>query len=185
MSKIPNLVDLPYGGLCYVISGGQTGADQAGLYAGRHFGITTGGSIAKGFRTALGDDPSLAQFNLVEEKSRAYQPRTWKNASESDGTVRLASNFNTGGEILTLRYAETAKKPILSLLLNEKDYESKAQELVDFIINHSITCLNVAGNADRDQQFGFHFHNALTILNLAFEILQKKNLLIHDAPRRN
>lgn len=173
------LLDIPYHGLYKVISGGQTGADQAGLFCALYAGIATGGSISKGFRTALGPAPELGEiFGLIESKSADYPPRTKDNAFNSDGTVRLASNFKTAGEQLTLRYVQAAGKPCLSLLLDGKDYDRKAEELVEFVINHSIGCLNVAGNADRDSQFGYHFSNAGIILTAAFQILQQRNLLI-------
>jgi len=176
------LLDLPYTGLRKVISGAQTGADQAGLFVARDFGLETGGHIAQGYRTALGDDPSLAQFNLVVSSSRAYPPRTKANAFGGDATVRLASNFNTAGEVLTLRYVMAAKKPCLSLLLDGKDYEDKSFQLVAFIIDNNVECLNVAGNADRDIAHGFHFQHASKILTHTFQILDEEGLLIKTCP---
>lgn len=176
------LIELPYNGLRKVISGAQTGADQAGLYVARDFGIETGGHIAQGYRTALGDDPTLAQFNLTVSSSRAYPPRTKANAFGGDATVRLASNFNTAGEVLTLRYVNAAKKPCLSLLLDGKDYDMKAAELVYFIVNNNVETLNVAGNADRDQPHGFHFQHASRILTSAFQILDEEGLIIKTCP---
>lgn len=174
-----NLLDMPFTGLYKVISGGQTGADQAGLYCALYAGLDTGGHISRGYRTVLGNEPVLKEiFGLVETTSRDYPPRTKQNATNSDGTIRLASNFNTPGEVLTLRYVKAAGKPCLSMLLDGKDYDRKAEELVEFVINHSIGCLNVAGNADRDKQFGYHFSNAGMILTSAFELLRQQNLLI-------
>ena len=43
-----------------VISGGQTGADQAGWRAARAFGIPTGGAMPKGFLTEDGPCPEFA-----------------------------------------------------------------------------------------------------------------------------
>jgi hypothetical protein len=176
------LLDLPYTGLRKVISGAQTGADQAGLFVARDFQIETGGHIARGYRTALGDDPTLAQFNLTVSSSRDYPPRTRANAYEGDATVRLASNFDTAGEVLTLRYVNAAKKPCLSLLLDGVDYDMKAAELVYFIVNNNVECLNVAGNADRDKAHGFHFQHASKILTSAFRILDEEGLLIKTCP---
>ena len=60
-----------------VISGGQTGADQAGLIAAEKAGITTGGWMPKGFRTLDGPNPGLAaRFGLREHPSEEYPPRT-------------------------------------------------------------------------------------------------------------
>ena len=176
------LLEMDYLGLRRVISGAQTGADQAGLFVAKSFKIETGGHIAKGYRTSLGDDPSLAEFNLTVSSSRDYPPRTKANAFEGDATVRLASNFNTAGEVLTLRYVLAAKKPCLSLLLDGKNYQDKAFQLVAFIIDNNVECLNVAGNADRDIAHGFHFQHASKILTTAFQILDEEGLLIKTCP---
>jgi hypothetical protein len=52
--------------LTKVISGGQTGADQAGWRAARAFGIPTGGWMPLEFRTERGPCPELAAFGAVE-----------------------------------------------------------------------------------------------------------------------
>lgn len=50
-----------------VISGGQIGADRAGLEAAFKLGITTGGWAPMGFITYAGKDPELgSKFNLKE-----------------------------------------------------------------------------------------------------------------------
>ena len=176
-------LDLPFNGLHCVISGGQTGADQAGLICAELFNIRTGGHAPKGWRTLDGPAPFLGEiFGLTEDSSFNYQPRTKKNVLNSDGTVRLASNFNSAGERLTLRYCKVLEKPNISILLDGNEYDQKAKALVEFIINHSIGCLNVAGNADRDSNPGFHFNQATLILQKTFLLLKEQNLIIqtHD-----
>lgn len=49
-----------------VISGGQTGADQAALRAARACGIPTGGWAARGWLTEDGPAPWLAEWGLAE-----------------------------------------------------------------------------------------------------------------------
>lgn len=50
-----------------VISGGQTGADQAGLKAAKKCGIPTGGFIPPRFVTSNGPSPWLGEeYGLVE-----------------------------------------------------------------------------------------------------------------------
>ena len=50
-----------------LISGGQTGADRAGLEAAESLGIETGGWAARGFQTTGGKDVSLKnRFHLKE-----------------------------------------------------------------------------------------------------------------------
>lgn len=174
-----NLIEIPYHGLHTVISGGQTGSDQAGLHIAKEFSLRTGGHIANGYRTIFGPQPDLAQFNLIEHSSSAYQPRTKENAFNSDATVRMASNFNTAGEVLTLSYINAAKKPYLDILLDGEDEILKAEKLVEFLIHNNVSCLNVAGNADRDKTYGFHFTQASIILRYAFEMMLDRKLLYY------
>jgi hypothetical protein len=44
-----------------IISGGQTGADQAGLAVAKRLGISTGGFMPKGLLTAAGPQPDLTR----------------------------------------------------------------------------------------------------------------------------
>jgi hypothetical protein len=183
MKKIPLMkpkLILDYCGLHTVVSGGQTGADQAGLHAARHFNIKTGGYIPKGFRTQAGSMPSLGtKYNLIEHSSSSYPPRTKLNAQMGDVTVRLASNFNSPGERLTIKLCNELKKPVLDIHLhNDVDYDGTALLLVNFLITHAAGCLNVAGNSDRGELNGYHFRQARVILIKAFKILDDQKLII-------
>jgi hypothetical protein len=71
-----------------VISGGQSGADQAGWRAARAAGITTGGSMPKGWLTEDGPRPEFAEiYNAVEMPTADYRARTEQNARESNATL--------------------------------------------------------------------------------------------------
>lgn len=171
-------VKFHYEGLVRVVSGAQTGADQAGLFVAREFGLETGGWIPRGYRTLLGSMPDLAEFGIMEHSSDQYPPRTKLNAQLGDMTVRLATNFNSAGEKLTLKYLLAAKKPHFDVLLDGKDYNDRALALATMIERLGVRTLNVAGNGDRDTRFGRHFHEASKVLKLAFEILEDKNLIV-------
>ena len=63
--------------LAKIISGGQTGADQAGWRATRAFGIPTGGSMPRGFLTEDGPRPDFAElFGAVEMPTPDHHART-------------------------------------------------------------------------------------------------------------
>ena len=64
-----------------VISGGQTGADRAGLEAAKKAGIETGGYCPKDYLTEKGPDKSLKGFGLIETETREYTERTELNLS--------------------------------------------------------------------------------------------------------
>jgi len=127
-----------------IISGGQTGADRAGLDAAKESGIVTGGRCPKGFRTETGTDPSLKEYGLTETASSDYSERTKLNVLDSDGTVIFADVSNgkitSRGSLLTLKTARENDKPCV---VNPTD-----AELVKWIKSNSISVLNVAGNRE-------------------------------------
>lgn len=154
-----------------VISGGQTGADQAGLFAAYECGIETGGYAPFGFKTSIGNNAALLKdkFNLIEHSSRDYSLRTALNVKMSDATVRLATNFNTAGELCTMKAIRRYEKPFIDIDLNhigEQYINESAEALLKFLAVNNILVLNIAGNADRfpNDGFGIHFHSAKRIL---------------------
>jgi hypothetical protein len=74
-----------------IVSGGQTGAAQAGLRAARAAGLETGGWALKGWATEDGPALWLADFGLVQCRRPGYPPRTEANARDSDGTIWFGS----------------------------------------------------------------------------------------------
>lgn len=125
-----------------IISGGQTGADFAGLLAGAALGIETGGTAPKGWRIQTyegreGSDPRLKLFGLTEHKSRDYPPRTRSNAQCSDGTVWFGWEYSPGGK-LTIGTCQKHRKPYI---LNPR-----SGDLALWIELNRIEVLNIAGN---------------------------------------
>lgn len=128
--------------LSKVISGGQTGADYAGLQAAHTIGISTGGTAPKNYRICLpnGTDsinPSLKEFGLVESDSYSYQPRTIKNVLDSDGTVWFGYQDSPGGK-LTLNTCRSKNKPYI--------VNPTSLDLYFWVKTREIKTLNVAGN---------------------------------------
>lgn len=88
-----------------VISGGQTGADQAGWRAARAYGIPTGGWMPKGFKTELGNHPEYAAlYGAKEHESSSYPPRTRANVNDSCVCLWFGDPKSPGGK-LTLNIA--------------------------------------------------------------------------------
>lgn len=129
-----------------ILSGGQNGADQAGLVVGKRFGLETGGFIPKGWKTLEGPRPDFERtYGLVEHSSTDYAPRTHSNVEASDGTVRLAGDFTSAGEKCTLRSLKLLGKPHFDVDLADPppvDY------FVSWLNDNNISVLNVAGNAE-------------------------------------
>ncbi len=126
-----------------IVSGGQTGADRAGLDAAKALGIPTGGTAPKGWRICLpdgsdGTDPTLAELGLVEHRSREYPPRTRQNVADSDGTVWFGYAESPGGK-LTITTCKELGKPCLADPV-------RIGEFLDWLKENNIRVLNVAGN---------------------------------------
>jgi len=134
-----------------LISGGQTGADEAGLKVGKEMGLQTGGWATKGFRTQSGNRPDYAHtYGLKEHPSWEYQPRTEANVRDSDATVRFAHDFNSYGERATLNAIMKHGKPYHDFNMYSKtpeEHSAKIDALRKFISQHGT--VNIAGNSEK------------------------------------
>jgi hypothetical protein len=130
-----------------VISGGQNGADQAGLRAAKACGLATGGWLPKGCKTLDGPRPDLLiEYGMQEHSSTAYPPRTEANVRDSDGTLRFAEDFSSPGERCTLKAIKWFNRPYLNI--DTKNPLSK-QEVLLWLKKHDIKVLNIAGNSEQ------------------------------------
>lgn len=128
-----------------VISGGQTGADQAGLRAAVKCGISTGGWLPNGCITLAGADASLLDRYGMMEHTGGYAVRTEANVKDSDGTVRFAKTFKSAGEKCTLRAIKWFGRPYFDVdAADPPDHD----DMVNWILDNNIKTLNVAGNAE-------------------------------------
>jgi hypothetical protein len=129
-----------------IISGGQTGADQAGLNVAIELGLPHGGSCPRGRKSEAGRIPE--RYNLVEHESSDYPPRTAANVRDSDGTVVFTLGAPERGSALTIDLCERAFKPSLHLDLERVSTEEAARLLKTWIEEKKIKVLNVAGNRE-------------------------------------
>lgn len=131
-----------------VISGGQTGVDQAALRAARACGLETGGTAPKGYRTETGSAPILVNFGLIVSDSPSYSFRTRVNVRNSVGTLWLGDPRTPGGR-LTLNIATELLKPTVTIRFSGDDFSPATIEgLVHWIRQNEIHTLNVAGNRE-------------------------------------
>lgn len=161
-----------------VISGGQTGADVAGLEVAKQFGYETGGTMPFGFKTLDGCKPEYAKlYGCVAHSSSSYVPRTRKNVKDSDGTIRLAYNLQSRGELCTLRAIEDYKKWHFDVdLANPPEISA----VTEWLASRRIEVLNVAGNAE---QTAPGTHEATSqYLTLVFESLRRGSQENKDVP---
>lgn len=120
-----------------IISGGQTGADQAALYTARMLNIPTGGMAPKGWITEDGPEPALESYGLIQSDFNDYKPRTIQNVQDSDGTV-IFGDIQSSGSKLTM----------WTCIDNNKPYwvNPDGAMLREFVRYYKIKVLNVAGN---------------------------------------
>jgi len=151
-----------------IISGAQRGADQAGLAAARDNDLLTGGTAPKGWITLNGPNPVLAKLGLIESNSPKYPPRTYDNVKNSDGTIRLAYDFTTSGEVCTLKAITFYEKPYFDCDLN--DLPGVAL-VINWLAKNNIKVLNIAGNAGKTKEEGSEiFKKVRHYLNCVFKI---------------
>jgi hypothetical protein len=180
-----------------VISGGQEGADRAGLDMARRWGIKTGGWAPKGWRTALTDawdalkgkkwayhDLTLKEFGLKQHAAKRYaswkgsaEGRTEANVRDSDMTVWFgyAPKEPKGGFKTTMEGTKKYGKPFI--------INPSAQQLADAMELHNVSILNVAGNRDKEShQYGNPqvWGKTQRVLNKTFQILEQKWDERHD-----
>jgi len=132
-----------------IISGGQTGADQAGLWTAKSFGLATGGWAPEGFKTSEGPAPDLmARYGVKELPGSGYRKRTFRNVNDSDATIRLAADFGTPGEKCTLNAIKECGKPHFDVDLNTTYGRPKPnpKECAEWIIMGKFRTVNIAGN---------------------------------------
>lgn len=127
-----------------IISGGQTGADQAALDAAIKLGVPHGGWIPKGRLTE--DGPLPDKYQLIEMPTKSYPARTGKNILESDGTLILSHGKLTGGSRLTEKLCENHQKPFLHKDMNDRRLVALASEVHTWLEGNDIEVLNVAGS---------------------------------------
>ena len=135
-----------------IISGGQTGVDQAALQAAIDSGLDHGGWCPPGRICETGKIPS--HFKLKETLEERDQlaidiprsQRTIWNARDSDGSLIIVSELNIdSGTALTIDYCEQRNKPFLIVYLGK----TSIIDINNWLEQHEIEILNVAGTSEK------------------------------------
>jgi hypothetical protein len=144
-----------------IVSGGQTGADRAGLDFAIANSLTHAGYCPRG---RLAEDGAIPlRYNLTETTSAEYAVRTRRNVALGDATVIFARvpaqelmRQRRSGSGLTAREAERTGRAFL-VLSHFPDVAADAAELRAFFEKHGPRILNVAGSRESAQP-GIHAH---------------------------
>jgi len=134
-----------------IISGGQTGVDQAALDVALALSIECGGWCPPGRACEGGTIPS--QYPLTETPSETSPDapdiprslRTEWNVRDADGTLilRSVSVRPDWGTDWTIQCADRYKRPYL--IINPFDLIDASAEITAWLEEYKITILNVAG----------------------------------------
>ena len=132
-----------------IISGGQTGADQAGLFAAINNDIETSGFAPANYMTTKGPDDNLKTLFGLKEIKGGYKKRTYLNVQFSDCTLRFAYDFNSPGEICTKKAIEHYNQSYQDIDLNYPITPLRVDEIAQWVMEHKFYVINIAGNTER------------------------------------
>lgn len=155
-----------------VISGGQTGADRAGLDFAISAGLKHNGWCPRGRVAEDGFVP--VKYNLRETESADYPQRTKKNVSWACATVIFSKRAQGKGTRLTIRTAESQLKPYL-VLYTDQSIDANVKLLVSFLAETNPQVLNIAGSRESSEPGTYTY--AGHVLSLAW------NLARHATPQ--
>lgn len=125
-----------------IISGGQSGADIAGLDWAISHNVDHGGWCPKGRRSENGSIP--AHYLLGETPFSNYLQRTEWNVRDSDATVVFTlTDKLDGGSKRTSQFADKLHRPWLHF---RPGVHPKC--LAQFLSRHKVTTLNIAGKRE-------------------------------------
>lgn len=140
-----------------VISGGQTGADQAGWRAAKAAGIPTGGWMPKGYRTEDGPRPEFAAlYGARMHASSSYVPRTQANVKMSGLTIVFDASQTevlermSKGTRAAIKAAMHFGVPsfVVQVTLDKPSYEKRWLASAGRIREVNPRVLNIAGNRE-------------------------------------
>ena len=131
---------LPHLGVRKIVSGGQTGVDQAALEAAISLGLDHGGWCPRNRLSESGRIPS--RFRLQETHSAEYWVRTEQNVIDSDATLILYRGELRGGTAMTHRMATKHRRPYLLVDLAQSRTIAPVSDWLQLL---AVKILNVAG----------------------------------------
>lgn len=141
-ANLGGVVKWGFMGLECIISGGQTGADRAALDWAMARGMRHGGWCPRG--RAAEDGRIGAKYQLWETPVVEYAQRTEWNVRDADATVIFSFGVQlSGGSQYTAWLARNLGRPVLHLAGG--DVEVAAHRLREFLREHAVRILNVAG----------------------------------------
>lgn len=130
-----------------IISGGQTGADRAGLDVAIALGMDYGGAIPKGRKTEEGTlEPKYDR--MTELETSGYAIRTERNVLDADATLIFTLGKTEEGTTLTLETAKSHQKSWLHIDLEHRSESEAIERVKEWLESIRPKTLNVAGSRE-------------------------------------
>lgn len=131
-----------------IISGGQTGADQAGWRAAKRCGLLTGGWMPSRFQTEDGRHPEFAAMygaRVWDGGTESYSERTRRNVREADFTLwfTMGGETDSPGYWCTRKAAKESKKAWLTITETYPHWR-----LAELLSHTSHEVINIAGSRE-------------------------------------
>ena len=131
-----------------IVSGGQTGVDQAGFLVATELELPVGGYCPKGGLDEEGICILDRYPSLLEASTPDPDERTRLNIDHSDGTLIVVPSWPLPSRIkdgtnLTINYAQEQDKPFFIINLAEQSHV--IDDVQQWVKDHHIEKLNIAG----------------------------------------
>jgi Circularly permutated YpsA SLOG family len=163
-----------------IISGGQTGVDRAALDIALKHSIDCGGWCPAGRLDEIGRIPH--RYPLKELEHGGFTERTLQNVKDSDGTVILYSVQLSGGTDQTVRFCVEQERPHRLIDASKISTEKAAASIADFVREHKIDILNVAGPRKSEWPEGYDY--AFSVLEVFVNSITSKSTRLRQARAR-
>jgi hypothetical protein len=138
-----------------IVSGGQTGVDRAALDVALKHAIECGGWCPTGRLDEFGRIPD--RYPLRELEVGGFTERTLQNVKDSDGTAIIYLHRLGGGTEQTVRFCMEQQRPHHLIDASKVSAEHAAKLIGDFVRNHKIDILNIAGPRQSEWPEGYDY----------------------------
>ncbi|MFN2540833.1 MAG: putative molybdenum carrier protein [Chthoniobacterales bacterium] len=145
-----------------IISGAQTGVDRAALDVALKHGIECGGWCPTGRLDEFGRIPD--HYPVRELDRGSFAERTLQNVKDSDATVIICFGEPRGGTQFTIECCGRLDRPHNIIDAGKTSPEEAARVIGNFMRQHTIDILNVAGPRQSEWPGGYDF--AVAALNI-------------------
>lgn len=126
-----------------IVTGGQTGVDQAALQVALKLGKEVCGIVPRGRATERGRLDE--RYPMIENHSSNVDDRTQHNFVGADGTLALFKGAEVDGTALTIIGPLRAGRPLFVAHLDEPVSDALVAMFREWLVVNNIRCLNVGG----------------------------------------